>query len=1361
MIKLRKLTAFLISISMLVGLVLVAPVSAAITPAAGTYYEDNVLNIDFDTEAGFDKLTVTNGSVNEGKLEFELSDLSSLIINEGMDKSKKQHVIEFDLETENEYTDNPWNATFLGLRLHSINATPDGETKGAWLGIMKNKIVLWASHEGSKWGRTDRTDYYKVLDIPESITDEDGITDLASASFRIMYENDEVDVLVKDGDSYEKLVNFNLVTDDDRTKVGVFTQGGTSFETISFADAPSINYFALYNVIPEEEGYDPLAPTPDEEVEIEEEEATPLLVKLDNLKVLSYNDVLATSDLIEEHIAYINTIVDAFDPMPETQTVTIGEVTYRTYGIDIEAVRGFQETFEEVALAIENEEALEADVKELVSDWNTFKANFVTDAAATSFVESFAGMEAVLESIDTEEYDAEKIAKVSAMIDEAKAIVGGTEVFTSAELDEAFTNVSKEFEKIGIVTPNGVVAYSNSLKGALSDGEWIGLPSGTAATGSSDGYGLSWTDKLRLGYAKKINESYSVKVTTKIVESCVSTFFGVRQDKNGSWYESTNDSWGSRITGTGGISLQSNGVDFNEIKLVLKAGITKSENNADVITVSLPITDFIEENSKEATFKFKDYGDLVEAYVIGTKGEYEGKDVKLCSVVIYPVLSDVGTFTDCHYSGRIINHLNSDEVTEFLGMAIHSMENGVIGMALRGGSADSLPDIYVKDFEIATGICVDDMTEEEKRNLSYFDGKHDPLQAEFVIGNGSNFNVSIGESTLYRVVATNDEEPWIKVAGHKDEYLTGSVAVTTSDDVIISSEYGEEILTIDENSTAILGNLRGTDIVTVTYGDIASDKYLVNSMSVMEKEFGYEVVAPEEGAVFEGTIVSSAIHNLRVFRCLNVGDKVIPAISYALGDGTLRFLGTDKEVVFEVNPEGATVMSYDAENGRFEAIGEGAAKIRAKIPYTTLGGVTGNYCITPWVNVEVVESGADYGESMTVANADVLAAVGGDKTTAEKKQILDNAKESGIAVSYETDEEAEIIYAALESAKAINDELDEEDKLSDKEVVEKALVEASAVISVYEVITEEEATASELEEILFGSDGVSGELGLSSAYVTKFGALKNSKATSAMKSLLRLAKREGTDLTAKFLRDKFKKVVSDQEGAGGSSGNVIITTDKNEDSGSFRPAVSATVPTITKADKYKLDAASVSAEIAKFTDAKEAAWASTAIAALSKNGVVKGYEDGTIRPNETITRDEFVTLLVKAFEIGTKSDAANYYTDIPAGSWQIPYVSAATDAGIVNGMEALKFGTGKEISRQDMATMIYKATVKYNVNLPLDKIVAFTDAENIAGYALEAVNRLAAAGVVSGMGDDVFAPGQVATRAQAFQMIYAIMLLVK
>ncbi len=1377
--KLRKLTAFLTSLTMIVGLVFSLPVSAAIEPAAGAYYENVVLNVGFNTQTDMDKISVNRGNVEEGVLKFELTGVSSLIVNEELDKSMKQYSIEFDLATDKEYIhieandeegipeySNPEEAAYIGLRLHGIGATPDGTIKGAWLGIMKNKIVLWYSYSSSQWKDAD---FYKVLDIPEAIAD------LSSASYKILYEGDLVEVYVKVGEAYEELISFTLTDiDSANKKMGVFSRGEVSvhddsFEPITFADSVDNNYFAIYNVFAEQEDKDnPLAPTPEEEEEAPVEE-TPLYVTLDNLKVSYYNDKFASLSQIEEHLELVTLIDAAFTEMPAEPTVEIDSVAYRTYGIDVDAVREYKAIFEELAVAIENSEALEKDVEEVVSAWMLVKDNLVTDEKAVAFIDSFGSMEDVLAEIEPADYGVEKVEAVLAMKEEAKAIVSdeNTSLYTMADLNRAYNEVFAAFKALRIATENGSVVYENSMTGALSTNDWY-ASNNAMATPEPQGFGFNWTGVLGLRYNNKYSEPYSVKVTTEMVGTVSATNFGIRQKQIDSWHEYMLKTGGDKdIIGSGGISIQNvyGHTNYDKVRFIMVKGgpnATDTIKASDIVSETFDITPFIGEGQKAATLMFKDYGDLVEGYVIGTVGEYAGKAVKFGSIVLYPNLTTVGSFGSSCSSGKIINHLEDNKVTEFSNVGVKPIGEGYVAFGSRGGAADGVADAYIRDFEVSTEINVSkNMPSEQKEALYYFDGNGTPSSIELSIANQENLDVATGETSQYLINATNNEEAWAKVAGHKDEYATGSVSVASSEDLEITITGGDSILEVDRDATSIKGKVRGTDIVTVKYGTILEKSYLVNSMSVMEKEFGYAIVKPEAGTRFEGTILTSKIANARTFKVINIGDKVIPAVSYAQGDGIEHYLGTDIDVLYE--SDNPSVISYDAENGVFVANGVGTAKIRATIPYTTLGGDDDEEP-TPCVDVTVVAEDATYGKSLAAAYENILTAVVDDEATlSEKKAALDAAAENGLEIPYENDDEAELIFNAIKEAKELNDELDEEDRLTSEELVSKALTEASAVISVYETINAEDATASDLQTLLFGTDGIAGDLDFSSSYMTKFGNLKPSKASAAMKSLLRLATKEGTDLTADFLREKFKKVVNDQsivQGGGGGGADVEITTDDDTNAGGFRPGAPAPVKEST-GEKYKLDEASVNAFVAKYSDAKDAPWASAAIAALSKNGVIDGYEDGTIRPNDTITRDEFVKILVTAFGIELKTDGVNYYTDIPVGSWQIPYISAATDAGIVNGIDTLTFGTGMDISRQDMATLIYKAALKYNVTLPNDKIVAFLDAENIAGYAKEAVNRLAAAGVVSGMGDDSFAPAQVATRAQAFMMIYQIMLLVK
>ena len=84
------------------------------------------------------------------------------------------------------------------------------------------------------------------------------------------------------------------------------------------------------------------------------------------------------------------------------------------------------------------------------------------------------------------------------------------------------------------------------------------------------------------------------------------------------------------------------------------------------------------------------------------------------------------------------------------------------------------------------------------------------------------------------------------------------------------------------------------------------------------------------------------------------------------------------------------------------------------------------------------------------------------------------------------------------------------------------------------------------------------------------------------------------------------------------------------------------------------------------------------------------------------------------------------------------------------------FGTGRTITRQDMAVMIYRAAVAADVQLP-GGYVEFSDEAMIADYAKDSVAALAGAGIINGVGDGRFNPDGNATRAEATVILARIM----
>ena len=173
----------------------------------------------------------------------------------------------------------------------------------------------------------------------------------------------------------------------------------------------------------------------------------------------------------------------------------------------------------------------------------------------------------------------------------------------------------------------------------------------------------------------------------------------------------------------------------------------------------------------------------------------------------------------------------------------------------------------------------------------------------------------------------------------------------------------------------------------------------------------------------------------------------------------------------------------------------------------------------------------------------------------------------------------------------------------------------------------------------------------------------------------------------------------------------------------------------------------------KFTDMETAAWAKEAVYALNKKGIVSGRTENTFEPNANITRAEFIKLLVN-LKSGVQQGTEQIFSDVKSGTWYYDYVNTAYLNGYTTGHSDGTFGPDDNITRQDMAVLIYRYLSSPQTDIQL---MQFSDNEAISDYAKEAVSYLYGKKVISGMGDGTFSPTQNATRAQAAQMIYKIM----
>lgn len=175
----------------------------------------------------------------------------------------------------------------------------------------------------------------------------------------------------------------------------------------------------------------------------------------------------------------------------------------------------------------------------------------------------------------------------------------------------------------------------------------------------------------------------------------------------------------------------------------------------------------------------------------------------------------------------------------------------------------------------------------------------------------------------------------------------------------------------------------------------------------------------------------------------------------------------------------------------------------------------------------------------------------------------------------------------------------------------------------------------------------------------------------------------------------------------------------------------------------------------QFTDLAQAEWARDAITFLANKNIINGYDDNSFKPNLQVTREQFVKMLVEAFQFQS-SGADCDFADVNSGAWHYSYIASAYKAGIVNGISETEFGVGKNISRQDMAVMIYRCAVKAGYEFDTSA-ASFADGADIAEYAKEAVWALANDSVINGFEDNTFRPYGVCTRAQAAKVLYEIL----
>lgn len=199
--------------------------------------------------------------------------------------------------------------------------------------------------------------------------------------------------------------------------------------------------------------------------------------------------------------------------------------------------------------------------------------------------------------------------------------------------------------------------------------------------------------------------------------------------------------------------------------------------------------------------------------------------------------------------------------------------------------------------------------------------------------------------------------------------------------------------------------------------------------------------------------------------------------------------------------------------------------------------------------------------------------------------------------------------------------------------------------------------------------------------------------------------------------------------------------------GSSKPGKGLSIAPVPKTDES--DNIAPTDSIA-FSDISDVPWAAESIKALYEKGVINGVSQGVFEPHRSVTREEFVKMAAKLFELKQSAKDISF-DDVSADDYFADSVYAAAESGIINGY-GRRFGVGESISRQDAAVIAYRLILHSGRTLG-GTVLDFNDSGDIADYARDAVAHLAASAVINGNGG-AFNPLGSASRAEAAKILY-------
>lgn len=184
-----------------------------------------------------------------------------------------------------------------------------------------------------------------------------------------------------------------------------------------------------------------------------------------------------------------------------------------------------------------------------------------------------------------------------------------------------------------------------------------------------------------------------------------------------------------------------------------------------------------------------------------------------------------------------------------------------------------------------------------------------------------------------------------------------------------------------------------------------------------------------------------------------------------------------------------------------------------------------------------------------------------------------------------------------------------------------------------------------------------------------------------------------------------------------------------------------------------------------FVDVPSSRWSATYINKLASLGIINGTGGGYFEPTLYVTREEFVKMLAGVAGANVTGYTSSRFPDVSLSRWSAPYIAWAADRGITTGTDGGNFAPTMRITREEMATMIYRYVQSSGKTLPAKNApVIFADANLISGWAQTPVSVMQQAGIIDGNvtnGRYTFDPKVSASREECAKMLAVLYDLVR